>query len=306
MSDSKQCSDDDSNHDDVNFQMFLKVTIRTVTSQSKVVVDWGRSVSDRCICRKRGDDMWRMKSEILGQVCIDSRPVHFLSSIHPPEHDAAVLGAGKTVKRKGKCGERGGIDVAAPPCVHAYNKHMGGVDFTDRIIKYYNCAQLQQVFREELADALIGGYHAGHKCAGRPSDVYNSEARFQNVGSHHPSSDKSRDCALCTKKAKAACPGGVIPHGVSRASPGGDACQQPPADMRSGRVVLRRPRPQLKRIVERNVKIGSWNVGSMTGRELVEVCKRRNIGILCVREEMGVTSFPEERSDDVLSTLLLR
>ena len=40
------------------------------------------------------------------------------------------------------------------------------------------------------------------------------------------------------------------------------------------------------KIVERNVKIGSWNVRSMTGRgrEIVEVCKRRNIGILCVQE----------------------
>ena len=50
----------------------------------------------------------------------------------------------------------------------------------------------------------------------------------------------------------------------ARASPGGDACQQPPADR--------------KKIVERNVKIGSWNMVSMTGRgrDLVEVCKRRN------------------------------
>ena len=75
----------------------------------------------------------------------------------------------------------------------------------------------------------------------------------------------------------------------ARASPGGDACQQPPADMRSGRGVLRRRRPLLKKIVERkerNVKIGSWNVGSMTGRgrELVEVCKKSNIGILCEQE----------------------
>ena len=39
-------------------------------------------------------------------------------------------------------------------------------------------------------------------------------------------------------------------------------------------------------LVGRNVKIGSWNVGSMTGRgrELVEVSKRRNIAILCVQE----------------------
>ena len=72
----------------------------------------------------------------------------------------------------------------------------------------------------------------------------------------------------------------------ARASPGGDACQQPPADKRSGLGVLRRPPPQLKKIVERNVKIGSWNVGSMTGRgrERGELCKRRNIRILCVQE----------------------
>ena len=57
------------------------------------------SDSDRRICCKRGEDMWRMKSEILGQVCIDRRPVHFLSSIHPPEHDAALLGADKTRDR---------------------------------------------------------------------------------------------------------------------------------------------------------------------------------------------------------------
>ena len=173
--------------------------------------------------RKRGDDMWRMKAEILAQVWIDSRPVHFLSSIHPPEHDAAVLGADKTVKRKGKRGERDGIDIPAPPCVRAYNKHMGGVDFADRIIKYYNCARrscrwnrrvlfhllelsihnafvlesfyrdhhggtnnrLQrshQAFREELADTLIGGYRAGQTCAGRPSDVYNSETRSKTLG----------------------------------------------------------------------------------------------------------------------------
>ena len=71
-----------------------------------------------------------------------------------------------------------------------------------------------------------------------------------------------------------------------RVSPRGDAGQQPQADMRSGRGVLRRPWPQLKKMVERNVKIGSWNVVSMTGRgrELVEVCKRRNIGILYVQE----------------------
>ena len=55
-----------------------------------------------------------------------------------------------------------------------------------------------------------------------------------------------------------------------------------PADTGSGGGILRR----LNQIVERNVKIGRWNVGSMTGRrrDLVEMLKRRNIGILCVQE----------------------
>ena len=34
------------------------------------------------------------------------------------------------------------------------------------------------------------------------------------------------------------------------------------------------------------MRVGTWNVGTMTGkgRELVEVCKRRSLDILCVQE----------------------
>ena len=205
--------------------------------------------------------MWRMKEAILAQVWIDSKPVHFLSTIHAPEHDAAVPAAERIVKRKGKRGDRDGLDVASPPCIRAYNEHMGGVDFADRIIKYYNCVRrsskwnrrvvfhllelaihnayviesyfkdhrggasnrllrFHQEFREELADQLIGNYRGGQKRAGRPSDTYATEARFQNVGSHHPASEECvKDCALCTAKVKAAYAGGVIPRGVNSGMP---------------------------------------------------------------------------------------
>ena len=71
---------------------------------------------------------------------------------------------------------------------------------------------------------------------------------------------------------------------TAKASPGSDACHQPPVDMTSEQGVPRQPRPRLKKLVE--IRFGSWNVGSMTGkgRELVEVCRRRNIDILCVQE----------------------
>ena len=206
--------------------------------------------------RKRGDNMWRMKSSIVAQVWVDSKPVHLLTTIHAPEYDASVPAADRTVKRKGKRGERDGIDVPSPPCISDYNSFMGGIDFADRIVKYYNYARRSrrwnrrvifhllelsihnayvidsffndhrsatnvlmlkhQSFREELADQLVGGFRNGRKRVGRPSDMYATEARLQNVGLHHPSSDVSKDCALCTRKAKALQPGGVIPRGVSR------------------------------------------------------------------------------------------
>ena len=65
-----------------------------------------------------------------------------------------------------------------------------------------------------------------------------------------------------------------------RASPVSDASRYPPVDTNSMQGVLRKPRPQPKKIVESFRKIGSWNVGSMTGRgrELAE------ISIACVQE----------------------
>lgn len=105
--------------------------------------------------RKRGDSMWRAKSPILAQMWIDSKPVHFLSTIHAPEHDAAVLAADRSVKRKGKRGERRGIDVAAPPCIRDYNRNMGGVDFADRIIKYYNCARRSRRWNRRIVFHLL-------------------------------------------------------------------------------------------------------------------------------------------------------
>ena len=80
-----------------------------------------------------------------------------------------------------------------------------------------------------------------------------------------PVSRRSRDCA--------------------RAFPVSDARQQPPVYARNQQGVPRRtpwPRPK-KQVV---VRVGTWNVGSMTskGRELADVFKRRKINIMCVQE----------------------
>ena len=67
----------------------------------------------------------------------------------------------------------------------------------------------------------------------------------------------------------------------ARGYPVSDTCQYPPTAWRNWQQVL-----QLKKLVEKEMRVGTWNVGMMTGkgRELVEVCKRRSLDILCVQE----------------------
>ena len=71
----------------------------------------------------------------------------------------------------------------------------------------------------------------------------------------------------------------------ARAYPVSDACQYPPTAWRNRQGVLREPRSRLKKLVEKEMRVGTWNLGTMTGkgRELVEVCKR-SLDILCVQE----------------------
>ena len=85
----------------------------------------------------------------------------------------------------------------------------------------------------------------------------------------------------------------------TRASPGSDASRHPPVDTNSMQGVLRKPQPKPKKIVESFRKIGSWNVGSMTGRgrELVEVFERRPIGIACVQETKWTGKSARELGD---------
>ena len=67
--------------------------------------------------------------------------------------------------------------------------------------------------------------------------------------------------------------------------PAGDVQVQLPATVRNGRGVPQHfPRLRLKKQVD-VLRIGSWNVGTMTGRgrEIVDVMMRRRVGILCVQ-----------------------
>ena len=81
----------------------------------------------------------------------------------------------------------------------------------------------------------------------------------------------------------------------ARAYPGSDAPHEPPHVPRNGQGVLQYPRLQLKTLVGANSKkrrrgenfrVGTWNVGSLTGkgREIVDVMERRKIKVMCVQE----------------------
>ncbi len=86
-----------------------------------------------------------------------------------------------------------------------------------------------------------------------------------------------------------------VDNSMARASPLSDALQQPLVAVENGQRVPQNPRLRLKKIVgnktknwkkKPRIRIGNWNIGSLTGkgRVLVDVMQRRNIKILCIQE----------------------
>jgi len=124
----------------VNLLLYLYENETYVTGTARV----DRSGFSKSIIYKskrgfpRGSNEWRMNEPILAQVWMDSKPVNFLTTLHRPVFDDATPDNQRIVKRKGKKGERQGIEVSCLPCVRDYNQNMGGVDLSDQMMKYYN------------------------------------------------------------------------------------------------------------------------------------------------------------------------
>lgn len=76
---------------------------------------------------KRGDTLFRHKSDTTAVVWMDRKPVHVVSNFHPPTMTV--------VRRKNRDGTIS--TVSCPDIIDSYNRHMGGVDFTDQLKVYY-------------------------------------------------------------------------------------------------------------------------------------------------------------------------
>lgn len=185
----------------------------------------------------RGSIDWRMEKNILAVTWLDNKPVNFLTTIHKSDYDKDTPIEKRTVKRKGKKGSEA-VTVECPPCVQDYNQWMGGVDFADKLMKYYNCGRRSRKwprrvffhiveiaahnayvlescfvphrkngkkvsrsllsFKQDLVEQLIDGFNS-YKQSGRPP-VAPQPVRKQDVGSHHPIfKEKPRNCAACSE-----------------------------------------------------------------------------------------------------------
>ena len=186
----------------------------------------------------RGTTQWRMSGPLLSVAWVDSKPVYFLSTIHPPEFSQQTPVHGQVVKHRG-AGEGGQMgDVACPPLLKD-NKYMGGVDQGDQMLKYYSCfhktvkwyrkvlflevevtihnafviecdkregsergGRSALDFRIELAESLFGGMHKECHASIGPC---NECLRLQDVGQHVPNMLSTKgNCAVCSKKIRKA------------------------------------------------------------------------------------------------------
>ena len=60
----------------------------------------------------------------------------------------------------GPSNERGSVaremgSIPSPPCIWDYNSYIGGVDFADRIVKYYNCARCSRRWNRRVIFHLL-------------------------------------------------------------------------------------------------------------------------------------------------------
>jgi len=151
-------------------------------------------------CRK-GDVIFRQRGNLLAIKWTDKRDVSLLST----KHTATMVVTYKTT--------RDGDQVVKPACVLDYNQHMGGVDRSDQIAKYYTFTRKtnkwwlklffhmvnlavtnsyilyrknvqggkplsQYKFRRELVRELVQGFEAPRVPRGRPSIHRDGERRL--------------------------------------------------------------------------------------------------------------------------------
>ena len=82
-----------------------------------------------------------MNRVTLAVTWMDSKYVNFLSTLHKPGYDNEVPEEDRFLKHEGNKGQQEGVIVPAPPYVKDYSQNMRGIDFSDKIIKYYNCCR---------------------------------------------------------------------------------------------------------------------------------------------------------------------
>ncbi len=80
---------------------------------------------------------------------VDKRTLFFLSTLHVGERTGDP-----TVKRKQADG--GQVDVACPPCLPDYQKHMRGVDRGDQLDSYYNVGRKSKKWWRIIFFLLLG------------------------------------------------------------------------------------------------------------------------------------------------------
>lgn len=169
----------------------------------------------------RGEHVTRQYGSLTVSAWQDKKVVIVISNLSDPTKQ-------ETVKRRLKDGTT--ITIPCPESVKSYNKHMGGIDYSDQLRKYYqvrlksrkfykyifwfmvelaitnayilckhhssmNIANLKE-FRSQLAIALIGSY-SSRKRRGRPSALPAPKRFSQMLHWPRKASTRSHRCHYC-------------------------------------------------------------------------------------------------------------
>ena len=131
----------------------------------------------------RGQSLFRQSGQLVAYSFFDRKPVHFLSTFHPPNDKSQI-------KRRNADGTERSVTV--PTAVKDYSRHRSGVDTLDQLTSYYSITRRSVRWWPRLCWWLVDvAIHNAHKLFQRVVEPSRTTLEFRTALMHELAEEKN-------------------------------------------------------------------------------------------------------------------
>jgi len=130
-----------------------------------------------------GQSLFRQSGQLVAYSFFDRKPVHFLSTFHPPNDKSQI-------KRRNDDGTERSVTV--PTAVKDYSRHRSGVDTLDQLTSYYSITRRSVRWWPRLCWWLVDvAIHNAHKLFQRVVEPSCTTLKFRTALMHELAEEKN-------------------------------------------------------------------------------------------------------------------